>query len=268
MPAWTRWVLLAAAIAMPVVSYLTQAGALGGRVGDESDRFATLIVPAGYAFAIWGLIFLLDLVFAGWQASSDRATDRPLAALRPWAAACFALTAAWTPVFGQQAWLAAVVIIWLALASALRAAWLAAQADRGSAAASLVARVPLALHAGWLSLAAFANTAQLALAMGWTSESTQWPTSAGLWLGAAALIGVAQRALATAPACLLAYTAAAVWGLVGVLVEQRSSALPGAQESATVAMALIALLCLHSAWLLRGKMGGSASEPAGKPSRR
>lgn len=31
------------------------------QVGSVSDRYPTYVVPAGYAFSIWGLIFALSL---------------------------------------------------------------------------------------------------------------------------------------------------------------------------------------------------------------
>ena len=94
-----RWLVLLLSLAMPVVSWFSQQGVFGPTNGAISDRYPTLIVAAGYAFAIWGLIFLWDMVFGAWQAFSRRAATDPLAGIRPWAAAGFALTAVWMPVF-------------------------------------------------------------------------------------------------------------------------------------------------------------------------
>ena len=248
----SRWALVLAAAAMPVLAWLTQSGRLGGDVGAESSRFPTLLVPASYAFGIWGLIFLLDLLYAGWQARTGRARDPLLARIRPWAAAGFALTASWVPLFTHQLYTAAVVVIWAALAGVLTAAVWCARAETADPVKWPVARVALALHAGWLSLAAFVNTAQFALAMGWTSESAQWHASAVLWVAAAGLLLAAQRALCPSPSSLVAYSGAVLWGLVGVVIEQQVGALPGARASASVATALILVLCLHGLWLLRG----------------
>ena len=118
-----RWLVLLLSLAMPVVSWFSQQGVFGPTNGAISDRYPTLIVAAGYAFAIWGLIFLWDMVFGAWQAFSRRAATDPLAGIRPWAAAGFALTAVWMPVFSQQQlfWLA-LLIIWSALACLLTCA--------------------------------------------------------------------------------------------------------------------------------------------------
>ena len=89
-----RALVLLAAIAMPVVAWLTNTGTFGPDNGTMSDRYPTLLVAAGYAFAIWGLIFLLDLIYAGWQLTGTRKTDDTLARIAPWAAAGFALDCA------------------------------------------------------------------------------------------------------------------------------------------------------------------------------
>jgi hypothetical protein len=223
-------------------------GLYGGDVGARSARFQTLVVPAGYAFAIWGLIFLLDALFAAWQALRVRAHDPGLQRLRLPATLGFACTALWMPVFVQQAYAAAVVVIWLALVLLLVSVLAAARPGRGSAAASPLAALALGLHAGWLSLAAFVNTAQLALAQGWVQPLSQLPLSLLLWAGAAAVLLPMQRALAVCRPALLAYSAAAAWGLVGVVLAQRGGSLPGATASATAAAALLLVLCTHAAW--------------------
>src|SRR3712207_7042785 len=42
--------------------------ATGPAIGRISDENSTLVVPADYAFAIWTPIFLLALIYAGYQA--------------------------------------------------------------------------------------------------------------------------------------------------------------------------------------------------------
>lgn len=80
--------------AMPVIAWLSNTGLFGPTNGAISDRYPTLIVAAGYAFAIWGPIFLLDLTYGIWQLF-DRVPDERLRRIRPWTAAGFALTSTW-----------------------------------------------------------------------------------------------------------------------------------------------------------------------------
>ena len=78
-----RVLVLLFALAMPVVSWWSQSGAFGPDNGTVSDRYPTLLVAAGYAFSIWGLIFLLDLVYAAWQATGRRRDDALLGRIAP-----------------------------------------------------------------------------------------------------------------------------------------------------------------------------------------
>ncbi|WP_205745701.1 hypothetical protein [Egibacter rhizosphaerae] len=87
-PAWRRFspwqaALVALALWQIVAAGLSQSDVLpGAQVGTISDRYDSWIDPAGYAFAIWGLIYVASLAFAIYQARPVRAHDRVLAPLR------------------------------------------------------------------------------------------------------------------------------------------------------------------------------------------
>ena len=51
-----RLLVLLFAIAMPVVAFLTERGTFGATSAVQSAASPTLLVPAGWAFAIWSLI--------------------------------------------------------------------------------------------------------------------------------------------------------------------------------------------------------------------
>lgn len=237
-----RWIVLLAALAMPVVAWLSQTGQFGPTNGAISDRYPTLLVAAGYAFSIWGLIFLLDVVFGLWQLR--RRTPDFNARVRGWATVGFALTAAWMPVFSQQAFLPALAIIWAALlcmaVAAVRAAPLNATAGQRAFAA-----YPLALHAGWLTMAAFLNTAQVIVAYGWLDTANMLPWSLVL-LGLATLLAWCMNLLLRGH---YAYPVAVIWALVGVYVKQSGWRLPGAETIAPLALGIAALLLLQTLML-------------------
>lgn len=77
-----RILVLIAAVAMPVIAALSNRGFFGPDNATLSDRYPTLLVAAGYAFSIWGLIFVLDVGWALWQATLRRRQDRGLDAVR------------------------------------------------------------------------------------------------------------------------------------------------------------------------------------------
>lgn len=240
-----RPLLFLAAAAMPVVAWFSQAGAFGPTNGAISDRYPTLLVAAGWAFSIWGVIFALDVIFGIWQWRPRQRDDDVLDRIRPAAIFGFLLTAAWMPVFSQQWFVAALVVIWLALACLLYVALRLSRDDHPRAGARAWAWTPLSLHAGWLSLAAFLNTAQVIVAHGWQPAGAMLPWSLWLFAGLAVLLLGANILMRGNGA----YALAAIWGLVGTFEQQRDAALPGAPTAAWIAVGLALLLAVQTLWL-------------------
>lgn len=252
-----RILVLLAALAMPLVAWLSNAGAFGPDNGTVSGRYPTLLVAAGYAFSIWGLVFLLDLAYAAWQATGWRRRDPTLARAAPWAACSFVLTTVWMPLFSQELFWACLAVIFGALACLVRCALLLTRHPARGGRAPAWARVPLSLHAGWLTLAAFLNLAQVIVAYELLPSDRQLPWSLVLWAAAAATLLVLNHRMRGN----LAYVAAVLWGLVAVAVRQWGHALPGADTSAWIAAGLAVVLAAQTA-VLRHRRGGRHTLPA------
>ena len=239
-----RVLVLLFALLMPAVAWMSNAGLFGPDNATISNQYPTLLVAAGYAFSIWGLIFLWDIGFALWQLRA-RGNEPLLARVRPAAAAGFALTALWMPVFSMQIFWLALLIIWASFACLAFAAIVLSRDPTPSPQQRWWAWAPLSLHAGWLSLAAFLNTAQVIVAYRLLSTGQMLAWSLVLFVAAAVvLLGLNARMRGN-----LGYVLAAVWGLGAVYVKQSQWALPGAQTAAWVALAIAALLVAQSIWL-------------------
>ncbi len=66
--------VIAATIGMIIFNWLAATGILGGiDTGAVSDKYDTHITPAGYAFAIWSLIYLGMIAFSIYQALPSKA---------------------------------------------------------------------------------------------------------------------------------------------------------------------------------------------------
>lgn len=240
-----RLLVLLMSLLMPLISWFSQKGMFGPTNGAISDQYPTLVVAAGYAFAIWGLIFLLDVVFGLWQYSPKRKTDGVLARIRLPAAFGFAFTALWMPVFSQQVYWLALLIIWASLACLLWCAVLLSRDTQPEPGQAWFAWLPLSLHAGWLSLAAFLNTAQVIVAYGLLpTDNMLWWSLLLFALAAALLLSINQRMHGN-----VALVAAAVWALVAVYVKQSTSTLPGSSAAAWVAIGIAVALVVQTIWL-------------------
>lgn len=231
-----RWAVLLLALSMPLVGWLSNSGLFGPTNGEISARYPTLIVAAGYAFAIWGPIFALDAVFGIGQLVTGEDSWR-LRRIRRFTAAGFALTSLWMVVFTRQWFWLALAVIWLSLGCLLAAAWLASHTRR-HARQPWWQWLPLSLHAGWVSLAVFLNVAQVVVAFELLPVDHMLPWTLPLF-GLAAMLLLGMLAILRGNPW---YALPAVWGLLGVYVRQIQSPLAGATVAALVALALAVLL--------------------------
>ena len=240
--------------AMPVVAWLSNSGMFGPTNGAISDRYPTLIVAAGYAFAIWGPIFVLDVIYGTRQCFVRRA--RPaLRRIRPLTAAGFALTSLWMIVFSLQWFWLALAIIWCSLACLLSAAWQVSRTARHGR-GPWWQWVPLSLHAGWVSLAVFLNLAQVIVAFRLLPTGDMLPWTLGLFALSAVLVLIAVARMSGNPW----YALAVLWGLVGVFVKQHGSGLAGAHAAAWVPLALAAAV----AALAAARLSEARTEASGR----
>ena len=152
-------------VANVIVTYGSQMGWFGATNQQQSLKYQTLATPIGFAFAIWGPIFILQAVFSMVQLmpkyqSSSVVTD----GVSYWYVAACAAQAGWTVAFAQDiVWLS--MIFMLAILATLTALnfsvvrTVARQpADEMHPALCYVCfRAPFVMHLGWITAATFVN---------------------------------------------------------------------------------------------------------------
>ena len=182
------------------------------------------VQPAGYAFSIWGMIYVWLIVGMGWGLWKRREDflwhDMRLPLALSLFVGCFWLAVA----VASPIW--ASVLIWVMLVSALYALFRAPREDRGFAA------LPVGLYAGWLSAASCVSLGLLAAGYGWMSG----PTAGLVFVGLAIVIAAGvQSSLMRAPT----YGIGVIWALVAVVVANVATAPTVAALAAGGAIALI-----------------------------
>lgn len=214
-------------LASPIVS--------PGFSGFTADQFPIPqpdppIQPTGWTFAvIWSVIYLwliASALFGVMKRSRDPAWDRPRAPL----IASLAIGAAWIPVANLSP-LAATLLIWLMLGTALWALLLTPGKDR------LWLQAPLGLYAGWLTAAACVATAVTATGYGATPVQ---PVHAAFLVLASWIALTIARLGRGYPF----YVLAMLWASFGILVD---NLLAGRLFFAALTAVILALL-LRAAW--------------------
>lgn len=221
----------------------------GSDQGAISDSFENPIVPAGYAFAIWGLIFLLLAVYALFQALPAQGANYLFRQIGWWTAAAMLGSTVWTVLFTNRWFAVAQMVIFLIALCAIAALSTFADVLAVRPAAGFerwVVGPAVGLLAGWVTAASFVGLAATLIAHGWSNDGV------GAVVGGSALLlfggGVAAWALARAsggPASgWLAYGAAVIWALTAVVVNQVDRSLLVAGTSVVIAVIVVALLLM------------------------
>lgn len=215
---------------------------VNGRVGtpsptvaDVSARYPTLMTPADYAFAIWGVIYGSTLLYAVLALLPSELETRMHDRVAPWLVLLNALGSLWIALFTVEQLGPSVLISGAMVASALTIYAIVSDHIVGEH-LSRWWRAPFGLWLGWLSVALLVNLNVALTAAGWEG----WP-SAALWaslmLVAAAVVAHAVGALFLDP--VVAFVVA--WAAFAIAAAQ-------AQDSTLVTITALAV-AIKCAWL-------------------
>lgn len=220
--AWAYGVL-AAFIFMVVCNGLASAGLLGGKTNKQiSDENPTYLSPDGQTFAIWGIIYTLELVlviaqfFPSESAEDLLQRESPLTGLdvRQRMVLAFVINGVWLPVFNNEYFWSSWVIIVIYLGFLLSIYTdVNAQTAEGPLEELLYA-AGLTLNSSWVVVATCVSTFLNLGRVGWKDENGV----AGSVLAASVVIVLVtllalQRALMASD---VVWAFGAAWALMGI----------------------------------------------------
>ena len=158
-PLAQRLAIILAVVVQIGAGFLPRIG-IGEFIGTRSDAVRTLITPAGWAFAIWGPLFLLSVAFALWQALPAQRRN-PLLARIAWPAAiALGAQGVWS-TYTQLANLTvvSVLIILVSLAGLLMVLRALVAAQSLSRSERIFVAPAFSALAAWLTAASIVNIA-------------------------------------------------------------------------------------------------------------
>jgi hypothetical protein len=214
----------------------------GLSIGAISNTFfrEVLIVPANYAFAIWGLIYLGLITFGVYQVLPAQRQNPSLRRMGYLFVVASLAQIAWVFLFQYRLFtlsLAAMLGILLALIGIyLR---LGIGYERVSKAQKWFVHIPLSIYLAWISVATITNVAIALYNLGWSG----WGLSPQVWTAIALITGAAIAATVSIQRADIAFTLVIVWAFVAIAVRQANIPLI-AVTAAGLAIALIVLLLL------------------------
>lgn len=174
------------------------------------------VIPAGYAFTVWFVIYAGAFAYAVYQVLPAQ-RDRPL--LRRigwWTAGAFGASTLWALSTGLG-WTWLTVPLMFVLFATLLAAFVGwTQHTAPTRAEQLVVGLPISIYLGYVTIATIANTASVLTQFGITSLAGLSPTT---WAVAMLAVGgFIAAALTTWTRGNAGYAGTIIWALVGIVV--------------------------------------------------
>lgn len=234
---YLRWANVVAFLITLIVNGLSNTTLIGGRTTAEvSNSYPTLITPAGYVFAIWGIIYILLGVFLVYQALPSQ-KDKPF---QKQISGLFILTSAFNVVwlfFWQNELLPISVAIIVAFLASLIAIYLRLNIGKSdvSLKEKLSVHVPFSVYLGWVTIATIANISVTLVSVGWDGFGLSLQTWAILVLAVALILDLAVVATRRD----IAYSLVFIWALAGIAINQTAN--PPIVLTAEVAIIIIAV---------------------------
>ena len=249
--------------AIAFVACVAVNGFAGGSVGTISHKYPTKIVPDGWAFSIWGIIYTLLIGFVGYQFQTSTPSS---SAIVNRVGGLFLLSnafnAAWilTWIGGTPA----TVLVSSALLFGLVGTNLAIL-SRGGAwqsepprqwADTLLFDIPFSIYTGWVTVASIVNVGAAGVAYGWADQflltSSQW---AAVMIAIAGVINAAVLVRRKDPVYPLVY----VWATAAIFTGHRDDTVV-ATTAAIGAVAMLAVDAVGVGLMVRAARNANGAE--------
>ena len=200
----------------------------GKNTGAISDQFHVYFVPAGYVFAIWGLIYVALIAYGVYQALPSQRDNPRLRSVDGLFVLASLSNMLWLFLWHYEQFVATLAVMLVLLVSLigiylrLRVAPSALATNGGTGRTSVpvaenwLVRIPFSIYLGWITVATIANVTEVLDFLKWSGFGLAPETWMLIVLGAvfviATLMNLTRRDVA--------YTLVILWALIGIVVKQ------------------------------------------------
>lgn len=188
----------------------------GLNTGRISDGFHVYFVPAGYVFAIWGIIYIGLIAYTVYQALPAQKENPRLQATGWWVVLGGLANSLWIFLWHYLQFTGTLGAM-LVLLATLIAVYLQLGTGRTqvSAAETWAVRVPFSVYLGWITVATIANISDVLDYAGWNRFGISDAAWMVIILGAVVVIAGLMNFLRRD----VAYAAVLLWALAGIGVK-------------------------------------------------
>lgn len=232
-----RLLVAVSVVAMIVMNVLANALPFFGRgTGEVSAFYPTLVTPAGYIFAIWGVIYIALIAYLVAQFLEPLAADLLPEALA-WPLIVSSVANVGWLLLWQSLNIYWTVPVMLVLLASLIIAYRLSRRDRPtnpSGLERLAVRAPLGLYLGWVSVATIANISAALYAADWSG----WGMPAAWWGVFVLVVGAALAFVGLVRDGDGVFAGVFVWAFAGIAVATSSSLVRVVAATLAIAIAV------------------------------
>jgi hypothetical protein len=213
-----KWLNIIAFVAVVIINGLAGSTTLiGGQdTAQVSDNNFTLITPAGYTFAIWGVIYTLLGLFVIYQAlPSDKGKTTEKVG---WFFILSSIANICWLFLWQFEFLAVSVVLMFLLFASLLKAYLNLGISKSSISwrKRIAVQAPFSVYFGWITIASIANVAAALVSLDWNG----FGLTAETWGILVIIIALLITTLVVITRRDVAYGLVIVWALIGISSSQ------------------------------------------------
>ncbi len=220
-----------------VVNGLANALPLNGQnTGAISDRFHVYFVPAGYVFAIWGVIYLGLIAYAIYQALPSQRQNPRLQATGWWIALGGIANSAWIFLWHYNQFPLTLVAM-LTLLATLIVTYLRLGIGQTTVTSGekWAVQLPFSIYLGWITVATVANVTDVLDFLKWD----RFGIAPEIWMSIVLAAVLVIAVLMNFTRRDVAYAAVLLWALAGITVKQ--AAVPAVVIPTWITFGLVAL---------------------------
>jgi len=205
------------------VNYYSQTGNINNQtIGGLSDQYANLFTPAGYAFAIWGIIFLGLIAFSAYQlkVAFSGAHVAAYQQIGYWFALVNLGNASWVVAWLYE-YTGLTVLIMLVMLVGLLMIIVKTNMQRWHAPRKTIAFFwwPISLYAGWIAVATVANFSAYLSKLNWDGGFL----SEEIWTIIMVLVAVLVNAFMIWNRGMRVFALVGVWALYAIYVRHQEA---------------------------------------------
>jgi hypothetical protein len=191
----------------------------GVSTADVSDSFATFFVPAGYVFAIWGIIYLAVVIFAFGYTLVPKKEREYVEEIIPWYILGSIVNIIWIFSWHYGFFLTTVVAMITLLVSLIAIQQILSANTVQSTTERLIIHLPFNIYLGWVSVAAIANISDVL----WYYGFTGFGINGALWAAMMMIVASVLAVLVTKKTQNMAFGAVVIWAVIGIIVRFSSN---------------------------------------------